>query len=610
MSFDDITLNVVMSIVMLKISVKNVSKEIFLRPAHLLVGRANESGLIIVSDSVSRKHCRLWHENESWWVEDLGSTNGTWLNGVRGDGAPLEITKPSILEIGWVRLEVEPWDPEDVLPDDVSHPPVVIKIDERTHKLSEEERQNLQTQVDFFHCIMEMHRPEDFYRSEIPAYLERCGIKGFGVVASIRGVPAMRFSHGQPPDSWLWRQDILGQGFSESFHLQSEQVNQSWFSFPFRVHREKAFMYLICLENEAHGHLTEGLRRRLMELARFLFMITGTPIQTREEEALEPDQDNGIVHIPGHSSPVLLASPTSMRMLREIRDLSHTDSGVILEGETGVGKEIVAAMIHHFSDRKGPFMPIMTSSLSEQLVENELFGHKRGAYSGAATDAKGKFQAADGGTVFLDEVADMPAPVQAKLLRVLESGEVFAVGSTSPTKVDVRLVAASNAPFSRLIEEKRLRRDVYFRLKTFRIMIPPLRERREEILPLFEFFMAREAEKHKKALRGISPKAMRLLVNYPWPGNVRELKNEAKRVALIMKGSGVVHGEMLNEEIRSGDRRGRFIGKALQDRMDCFERRIIEEALTESKGNKSQAAKILGVSRKGLNIKLKRLRME
>ena len=232
--------------------------------------------------------------------------------------------------------------------------------------------------------------------------------------------------------------------------------------------------------------------------------------------------------------------------------------------------------------------------------------------SSATITLKGKFQAADGGTVFLDEVADMPAPVQAKLLRVLENGEVFPIGATSPTRVDVRLVAASNVSFTRLVEEKRLRRDVFYRLKTFRVHIPPLRERGQEILPLFEFFLSRAAIKNQKAFRGLSPKAMRLLLYYPWPGNVRELKNEAERVALFMKRSGVVHGDMLNEEIRAADKHeaGAPLGSDLKSRVDQLERELITRALAETKGNRTRAAQKLGLSRKGLFKKMARFGIE
>ena len=598
---------------MLKVKSFDSGEEFFLARGEYNIGRLKSCGLVLRQDTVSRNHCFLWHEKDAWWVRDLDSTNGTRVDGKRLK-APLCFECPIQLELGQVCMELSPWESDDVLADQVRQAPVVIDLGDSTHKLDLDDQQLLETEMDFSHCVMEMQRPEDFYRTRIPAYLHRCGIRGFGVVGRARHAPVLQFCHGTPPEKWLGRDEVSKPGFYDPLHIPPENGSLTWFSYPFRVRRNRAFTYLLSDAAEIPERVPDCLRLRLMQLAKFLYMITTTCSDGNSDEAeCDLETDEGLLELPELSSPVLLASPVSRALLGKIRALAETDAGVIIEGETGTGKEIAAALIHHYSCRKGPFMPVMTSSLPETLVENELFGHRKGAYSGAVTTEKGKFEAADGGTVFLDEVADMPAAVQAKLLRVLENGEVYPVGATSPTRVNVRVIAASNVSFSELVESKRLRSDIYYRLKTFRVRIPALRERREEILPMFKFFLSRALANKQKTFMGISPKAVRLLLNYPWPGNVRELKSEATRVAALLKSGGVIHGKDLCEEIRSGDLRGQDVSggnHGMQSRLDRLERRLIEEALTATNGNKSRTAQRLGVSRKGLAIKMKRLGIE
>lgn len=207
---------------------------------------------------------------------------------------------------------------------------------------------------------------------------------------------------------------------------------------------------------------------------------------------------------------------------------------VLIRGESGTGKELIARALHEQSDRaSGPFVAVSCAALSETLLESELFGHEKNAFTGAATERKGRFEMASGGTLFLDEIGDIPAPVQIKLLRVLQQREFERVGGSKTIKVDVRIVTATNADLERLVKEDKFREDLYYRLHVIQIVVPPLRQRTEDIPPLVETFLARFSRENGSALRDVSPEAIQCLVEYPWPGNVRELENIIERSVVL-----------------------------------------------------------------------------
>src|SRR2546421_12563041 len=208
------------------------------------------------------------------------------------------------------------------------------------------------------------------------------------------------------------------------------------------------------------------------------------------------------------------------------RQVATSDIPVLIMGESGTGKELIARAIHNNSRRrKQRLVALNCAGLSESILEDELFGHVRGAFTGAQSDRAGRFEHADKGTLFMDEIGDMPGPMQAKLLRVLENGEVVRVGSNDPLQVDVRLISATNRKLDEMVAEKQFREDLYFRIKGITIYIPPLRERREDIPLLMHYFIQQAAEKYHKPIDGIDPEAQQVLMSYSWPGNVRQLKN-------------------------------------------------------------------------------------
>lgn len=294
-----------------------------------------------------------------------------------------------------------------------------------------------------------------------------------------------------------------------------------------------------------------------------------------------------------------------------LEKVARTSVTVLLEGESGTGKELVARAIHQNGPRKDErFVAQNCAALPEQLLESELFGHVRGAFTGAHRDKSGLFEAADGGTFFLDEIADMPLSLQVKLLRVLQDGEIRRVGATDPIGVDVRIVAATNKSLREEVDAGRFREDLYYRLDVVRIEMPPLRDRRDDIPLLAQHFLNGLCKEAGEPARGFTDTAMEALVNYDWPGNVRELENEIQRaVALSEPGSTIVM-ESLSERIRSVQvaihplKPGARL--SLKDMVEDVERRVIVQVLNEQDWNKSRTAQILGLSRQGLLKKIAR----
>jgi Nif-specific regulatory protein len=315
----------------------------------------------------------------------------------------------------------------------------------------------------------------------------------------------------------------------------------------------------------------------------------------------------------GGATEVIGKSAAFTALVAQIAKVADTRVSVLVEGETGSGKELVAAALHYRSRRQDRlFVAQNCAALPETLLESELFGHKRGAFTGATEDRKGLFELADGGTLFLDEVTEMPLGLQAKLLRVLQEKEVRPVGATHPKHVDVRIVAATNRTMEREVAEGRFREDLYYRLNVFPLRVPPLRERHGDVPLLAGHFLARYAGDMGKSVAGYSEAAMTLMTAYEWPGNVRELENEVQRLVIEVDTGASVTPDLLSAKIRraegvlAGARVPRQ-GAPLKDMVDQVERHLVSEALRAHGNNKTRAAKALGITREGLHKKLKHL---
>lgn len=296
----------------------------------------------------------------------------------------------------------------------------------------------------------------------------------------------------------------------------------------------------------------------------------------------------------------------SMRALWEmVRTIAPTDATVLITGESGTGKELVAKAVHAASRRaRGPFVAVNCAALTESLLASELFGHEKGAFTGADKKHEGHFLKADGGTIFLDEIGEMPLSMQVKLLRVIQEREVLSVGGNKAVPVDVRIIAATNRDLAKEVAAGTFRQDLYYRLNVVTLALPPLRERADDIPLLAQHFMARFADKNNKNINGFTPGAMDRLVRYAWPGNVRELENVIERASILLLGEHISERE-LPERFAASQ------GDALTDALttDCptledVERAVILKTLKRFGGNKTEAAKALGITRKTLHAKL------
>jgi DNA-binding NtrC family response regulator len=305
---------------------------------------------------------------------------------------------------------------------------------------------------------------------------------------------------------------------------------------------------------------------------------------------------------------IIAKSDKMQAVLALVERVAPTNSTVLIGGESGVGKDLVARAIHEHSQRSsGPFVKINSTAIPETLLESELFGYEKGAFSGAATSKPGKFEVANNGTLFLDEIGDVPAAIQVKLLRVLQDREFERLGGTKTLKVDVRLVAATNRDLRAALEEGTFREDLYYRLNVVAIDIPPLREHKEDIPALAQFFLEKIARESAKPVQAITPAAMKMLMDFHWPGNVRELQNVLERAITLSTGSTL---DVADIHIDTARRAHVETGSAVLPEgmsMEQWEEELLREALKRADGNKSQAARALGLSRNALRYRLSKM---
>lgn len=360
------------------------------------------------------------------------------------------------------------------------------------------------------------------------------------------------------------------------------------------------------LKSGAHDYLTKPLdfdaMRLVMERA-----LEHTHLQ-QENEALR--QQLARLQVP----EMFGRSPAMQQLLETVALVAPSDATVLITGESGTGKGLIARAIHTNSSRKAkPLVEVNCAAIPETLVESELFGHEKGSFTGASRQRLGRFAQAHGGTIFLDEIGDLSSSIQAKLLRVLQEGDIQRVGSDASIPVDVRVLAATNRKLKDMVTEGGFREDLYYRLNVVALEVPPLRERVEDIPILAKHFWEGFAEKNRKKVKGIVPKAMDLLLKYHWPGNVRELENAMERAVILLRGEYISEKELplsiqkLSQEEQRLEEEGGLVDFAKEGvTLEEMEKRVILQALKETDGNKSETARKLGITRRTLQLKLKK----
>ncbi len=381
---------------------------------------------------------------------------------------------------------------------------------------------------------------------------------------------------------------------------------------------DRAFVCVpIQSQGRTHGTLAAYLRVRQEEelncVAAFLAVVAtllahtiSKPQQTNSSIPEEKFNSNKSVPHKADIGSFIGSSNAVLTVLEQSLQVAPAKTTVLLRGESGTGKEIIADLIHRNSTRTGEaFIKVNCGALPENLIETELFGHERGAFTGAMSQRKGRFELASGGTIFLDEIGELTMATQTRLLRILQEREFERVGGTQTIKTDVRLIAATNKNLEVAIAAGDFREDLYYRLNVFTIFLPPLRERKTDILLLADHFVDKYASEHGKAVKRISTPAIDMLMSYHWPGNVRELENCIER-AVVVCNDGVIHGHHLPPTLQTAEGSGTLPTNSLNSAVASLEREMITEALKITRGNQARAASLLQITERMINYKVKK----
>lgn len=358
-----------------------------------------------------------------------------------------------------------------------------------------------------------------------------------------------------------------------------------------------------CLSRNAeHTRLLELLASMIAQALRVEFAVRGERQKLREENTHlknELKEKYDFSHIVGNSNSI-------KQVYEQVIQVARSNATVLLRGESGTGKEMIASAVHYNSLRsKRPLIKVNCAALPDSLIESELFGHEKGAFTGAERFKKGRFELAEGGTLFLDEIGDLPLQTQIKLLRVLQEREFERVGGTETIKTNIRLITATNKNLEEAIAKGEFREDLYYRLNVFSIFLPPLRERRSDVLLLAEHFLEKYEAEHDKRIRRISTPAIDMLMSYHFPGNVRELENAIERAVLVCD-TNVIHGHHLPPTLQTAEVTGTVTDLTLDSAVAAFERDLILDALKSNKGSVAKAARSLGSTERIIAYKIKK----
>jgi len=301
---------------------------------------------------------------------------------------------------------------------------------------------------------------------------------------------------------------------------------------------------------------------------------------------------------------------TAREVADTIRQILETDTTVLIRGESGTGKELIANVIHYNGPRATkPFIKVNIAALPDSLIESELFGYEKGAFTGAVTARAGRFELADKGTLFLDEIGDVPLSTQVRLLRVLQEREIERLGSLHTIPIDVRVVAATHKNLETMVKAGQFREDLYYRLNVYPIYLPPLRERQTDIIPLAENFIEEFCRKYGKSVKRISTPAIDMMTSYHWPGNVRELQNCMER-AVLLSSDEVIHGYHLNPALQTAEFSGTREVRTLREAVEAYEKELIIDALKTANGNRSLATRMLGSTERIIGYKCRQYRID
>jgi transcriptional regulator with GAF, ATPase, and Fis domain len=575
------------------------------------IGRGPRNQLWLADTSVSREHCVILRQGDDFLIRDLGSFHGTLVNDARVTERTL--ANGDCIKIGRSLLQFQSG--EEIHSDETSGDIRAFEIPAGPAQLPAglENSRDLQTLLRMSIMLHSFHALYKVRRTPARRTLERHLLEFiFEAIPASRGAILLY-------DEDFGESSLLSLQGEESAPHRPVSINRTLVSRvteercglivenpeaeqPAGAGRPKSAALLLApllIRDQVCGIVyLEGraFREQHLQLLVAITQIASMALENafhldwleteneRLESELHPDH-----HMVGHS-------PRLRELQRNILRAAQTSSTVLIIGETGTGKELVARAMHQNSPRAGqPFMAVNCAALAETLLESELFGHEKGSFTGAATQKKGRLEVAAGGTVFLDEIGEMPLQLQVKLLRVLQERQMERVGGTQPIKLDIRLIAATNRNLEEEVRAGRFRQDLYYRLNVVTLKTPPLRERQSDIPILAMHFASKFGAQCGRRISGISPEAEAYLMHYDWPGNIRELENALER-AVVLGSSDIIQLEDLPESIREIVRPADVVrAPGLQDAVDRAKREAIAQAFQQAKNDHAAAAKLLGV---------------
>lgn len=632
-----------------------------LPPAEATLGRASSNQIVIRSDQASRRHTRIGWQNDHWFVQDMGSRNGTFVNGQKitdvralDDGDLIEIAGFAIQFAKRITGTTAPIagspDVQQGTDDQLTmemDPSQITDRRQKSHYLHSSPSESRQSDAASHHllqlafAIARVDQSNDAMDKVLEClvkntslgtaagYICESGAKkkaiSFSDLTLVATVQSGSKSYRRPPESLVsgvggkdgqavLARNVVGDRELATENSRGEIDVESLIIAPVRDH-EGVFRGLLHLTTSVDGEPLGGDDLEFVVAVSEILAesLAGLTTRNRLNQSLRQKnrQIKQLQEQLGDKVRIVGDSAAIGTIVQQVSLAAKTNATVLVRGESGVGKELVAAALHHASPRRdGPLVCLNCAALSPSLLESELFGHEKGAFTGATERKRGKFEMADGGTLMLDEIGEMNAEIQAKFLRVLEGHPFERVGGHAPITADVRIVAATNRDLQGMVREGKFRQDLFYRLHVVEIMVPPLRERGTDVVSLAEFFLDRFNQEMGRKIKGFTDAAKKRLLGYSWPGNIRELKNVIERAVVLNVKSVIDEGDLAlapavhggTESIDGSEASSANVEMTLAQ----LERKHIERVLRHTGGNKSRASSILGIERSTLDRKLKK----
>ncbi len=587
------------------------SRQIPIEGDRLIIGRSRSADFVIDHERVSKRHAMLQPSADGWTLEDLGSSNGTTVNGERCR-TPVMLHTDDIIEIGRCRLQFKHGTPGDEVVTVIENTEVASVL---AGEISDQEsRRRLRLFLEIAAALDSFASPE--------VLLSRCG----GLVVHIFEPSCCMLKVGDQVWSYTGKKKqplSLSETVVSRVRERGEALLATDVANDANLRNADSIRYLkirsamgapIVAGNEPVGLIYVDQRRIERQFGEedLLFLIgvgrlVGSAVAGSNRFS-RLDAENRMLKASREKDGTIVGDSPSMRELRETveKRIGPVKANVLLLGETGTGKSLVAEAIHLASPRRsGPFIKVNCAAIPRDLVESELFGHEKGAFSGAVKRKPGYFELASGGSLFLDEIGELDSKSQAKLLAVIQDQKLYRVGGTRPVETDVRIIAATNRDLKKAVENSQFRPDLYYRLNVVRLEIPPLSARKDDIPKLVRHFLAKVCSDMGRKVQGVTPEAMERLVSYAWPGNIRELANCIERAVIFCDESGQLGVEQLPHEIRS-----QVASPAIQQAQGTHdERELVANALRQAGGNKREAARLLGWYPQKLYSRLKKYQL-